>query len=60
MKVDFPINKLTLIVGYLCDIRQRTVNNIDAHLWNHSFMVGYVKHFTFVRRKEPQHQSFIM
>lgn len=60
LTVDFPINKLTFRVGYLCDIRQSTVNNIDAHLWNHSFMVGYVKHFTFVRCKEPQHQSFIM
>ena len=60
LTIDFPIARFTFRMGYLCDIRQSHVNGIKSHTWNHSFMVGYVKHFSFVKRREPQHHSFIM
>lgn len=60
ISVDFPIARFTFRIGYLCDIRQSRVNGLRSHTWNHSFMVGYVKHFGFVKRKEPQHRPFIM
>ena len=60
LTLDFPLNRFTFRIGYLCDIRQSHVNNLKSHTWNHSLMIGYVKHFSFVKRKEKQHQSFIM
>ncbi|MCD8317902.1 MAG: DUF3316 domain-containing protein [Paraprevotella sp.] len=60
LTLDFPIAGFTFRAGYFCDIRQSRVNGLRSHIWNHSFMLGYVKHFSFVKRKEPQHHSFIL
>lgn len=60
LTLDFPISSFTFRIGYLCDIRQSRVNNLRSHIWNHSFMIGYVKHFSFIKRKEPQHRSFVL
>ena len=60
LTLDFPIAGFTFRAGYLCDIRQSRVNGLRSHIWNHSFMIGYVKHFSFVKRKEPQHRPFIL
>lgn len=60
LTLDLPIAGFTFRAGYLCDIRQSRVNGLRSHIWNHSFMIGYVKHFSFVKRKEPQHFPFIL
>lgn len=60
LTLDFPIAGFTFRAGYLCDIRQSSVNGLKSHIWNHSFMVGYVKHFSFIKRKDSQHQPFVM
>lgn len=60
LTLDFPIAGFTFRAGYLCDISQSTVNSIRSHIWNHSFMLGYVKHFTFVKRREARHKSFVL
>ena len=60
LTLDFPIAGFTFRAGYLCDIRQSRVNGLRSHIWNHSFMIGYVKHFGFVKRKESQHRPFIL
>lgn len=60
LTLDFPVGGFTFRAGYLCDIRQSRVNGLRAHTWNHSFMIGYVKHFSFIKRKDAQHRSFIL
>lgn len=60
LTIDFPVAGFTFRAGYLCDIRQSAVNGLRSHVWNHSFMIGYVKHFSFVKRKEPSHRPFIL
>ncbi len=60
LTVDFPIAGFTFRAGYMCDIRQSKVNGLRSHVWNHSFMIGYVKHFSFVKRKEARHAGFVM
>lgn len=60
LTLDFPICGFTFRAGYLCDIRQSRVNGLKNHIWSHSFMLGYVKHFSLVKRKEPRHRSFVL
>lgn len=59
LTIDFPIATFTFRAGYLCDIRQSKVNGLRTHQWNNTFMLGYVKHFSFVKRKTPAHNSFL-
>lgn len=59
LTLDFPLGNATFRVGYLCDIRQSRVNNLRSHIWNNSFLIGYVKHFSFFKRKTAQQQPFI-
>ncbi len=58
--VDLPIRKRTVRLGYRCDIFQSRVNGIDAHTWNHTFFIGYVRHLRIFSAKEAQKQPFIM
>lgn len=58
--LDFPVKDYTFRVGYLCDIRQSHVNSLKSHTYNHSFLVGYVKHFQFIKRKDRQRDRLIM
>jgi len=46
--LDFPIRKSTLRVGYVCDIQQAKVNHLKSHMWSHSFLIGFVKHFQII------------
>jgi len=46
--LDFPIRKSTLRVGYVCDIQQAKVNHLKSHIWSHSFLIGFVKHFQII------------
>lgn len=58
--LDFPIKGFTFRVGYLCDIRQYKVNNLRNHTYNHSLMIGYVKHFHFIKKKDRLNKRFIL
>ncbi len=60
LTLDFPVAGFTFRTGYLCDIRQSRVNGLRSHIWNHSFMIGYVKHFNFIKRKESRHRPFVL
>lgn len=60
LTLDFTLGGYTFRAGYLCDIRQSHVNGIRSHIWNHSFMLGYVKHFDFVKRTEAPHRPFVL
>lgn len=43
LTLDLPIQRVTLRLGYQCDIRQSHVNELKSHAWSHTFMVGFVK-----------------
>lgn len=58
--LDFPIAGFTFRAGYICDIRQSRINGIRQHLWQHGVMLGYVKHFQFVKKKDRAHRAFIL
>lgn len=52
--LDFPVGGFTFRVGYGCDIEQSRVNRIRSHSYRHSFLIGYVKDFYFLKRKDPE------
>ncbi len=59
LTLDFPVGRLTFRVGYLCDIRQSEVNRLRSHVYNHTFLLGYVKHFSFLKRRDKAHANLI-
>lgn len=48
---DVCLKRLTLRVGYLCDIRQSNARNLKYHDYSHSFMLGFVRYFQLMGRK---------
>ena len=48
---DFCLKRITLRVGYLCDIRQRDAHSLQYHDISHNFMFGIVRHFQLLQRK---------
>ena len=61
LTLDFPIGKINLRAGYMCDIQQAKVNHLKNHTWSHIFMLGLVKNFCIIRGKNkvsmPSHLS---
>lgn len=57
LTLDFPIKGFTFRIGYGCDIEQSRVNGIRSHSYRHSFLIGYVKDFYFLKRKEAKVQN---
>lgn len=51
LTLDFCLKRITLRVGYLCDIRQRDAHSLQYHDISHNFMFGIVRHFQLMKRK---------
>ena len=49
--LDFPIRKVTMRVGYVCDFQQNKVNHLKYHTYSHDFMIGFVKNFYLLKGK---------
>lgn len=52
LTLDFPIKKVNLRLGYICDLQQANVNNLKSHIWSNIFMVGFVRNFSLFKGKE--------
>lgn len=57
LTLDFPVKGFTFRVGYGCDIEQSRVNGIKSHSYRHSFLIGYVKDFYFLKRNETRRKN---
>jgi hypothetical protein len=51
LTLDFCLKRITLRVGYLCDIRQRNARSLKYHDISHSCMFGIVRNFQLMKRK---------
>lgn len=51
LTLDFPVRKLVMRVGYVCDLQQAEVNHLRTHTYSHDFMVGFVKNFYLLKSK---------
>lgn len=51
LTMDFCLRRITLRIGYLCDIRQSNASGLKYHDISHSFMFGFVRHFQLMRIK---------
>ena len=60
LTIDFPLRDHTFRAGYLMDIRQSHVNHIKHHTYSHAFIIGWVKHFTYKKRRQALRDNFIM
>lgn len=49
LTMDFRLRRITLRIGYLCDIRQSNARSLKYHDVSHSFMFGFVRHFQLLR-----------
>jgi hypothetical protein len=52
LTMDFRLRRITLRIGYLCDIRQSNARSLKYHDTSHSFMFGIVRHFGELRIKK--------
>lgn len=52
LTLDFPVSKVNLRLGYICDLQQANVNNLKSHIWSNIFMVGFVRSFSLFKGKE--------
>lgn len=51
LTLDFPINRIKMRIGYVCDIQQAKVNNLKTHVYSHNFMIGFVRNFYILKGK---------
>jgi hypothetical protein len=51
LTVDFPIRKVIMRAGYVCDIQQSKVNGLKSHSYSHDFMIGFVRNIYLLRGK---------
>jgi hypothetical protein len=59
--LDVTLGKnVVLRTGYLCDIRQSHVNNIKVHNRSHSFLIGFVRYFRLMDKKQAIASSLIL
>lgn len=49
LTLDFCLRRITLRIGYLCDIRQSNTQSLKYHDISHSFMFGFVRHFQLMK-----------
>ena len=52
LTMDFCLKRVTLRVGYLCDIRQSNARSLQYHDVSHSFMFGIVRHFQLMKLRK--------
>ena len=58
--LDFPIKDLTFRIGYLFGMHQQDVNNLKRHAYTHAFMIGWVRHLEFRKRRTAHADGFMM
>lgn len=54
LSLDFPLLSATLRLSYVWDAQQSKLNHLKTHIYNHTFMVGFVKEFYM---KPKNHRS---
>ena len=54
LTLDFCLKRVTLRVGYLCDIRQRDAHSLKYHDISHSCMFGIVRYFQLMKVKSEK------
>lgn len=54
LTMDVCFRRITLRIGYLCDIRQQNARGIKYRDTSHSFMLGFVRHFQLMRMKSEE------
>lgn len=52
LTLDMPLGANTLRIGYVGDIQQARVNHIRSHTYSHVLMLGFVKNFYLIKRKD--------
>ena len=52
--IDVPLRRYTLRAGYLADLRQSHVNHIRVHDYGQAFLIGLVRHFRLLNKKERE------
>ena len=57
LMMDLVFSRTTMRLGYLCDVRQSNVNGISTHDFSHSFMLGYVRYFKVLKRKDRKEDN---
>lgn len=58
--LDFPLLGYTVRATYLMDVRQSHVNNLKHHSYSHAFLIGWIKHFTYKKRKQALEEGFML
>lgn len=59
LTVDFPVGNVTIRAGYLNSLYYTKVNDIDAHVVSHSFMIGLVKEFISLGGKNLKKKKYL-
>ena len=47
LTADMQFRPFTLRMGYMADMQQSRVNGLRSHDYSHSFLIGFVREFTF-------------